>query len=84
LKTPLDISSGLTRDQKKHKKVCGALSYPTTTDIKIAQKEKTKKPKNLAVDPVFDLTLSLKTTGHKGSGSISGLKLFTGTSDANF
>jgi len=58
-----------TRDQKKHKKVCGALSYPTTTDIKIAQKEKTKKrqkkPKNLAVDPVFDLTLSLKTTGHR-------------------
>jgi len=43
LKTPLDISSGLTRDQKKHKKVCGALSYPTTTDIKIAQKKKTKK-----------------------------------------
>jgi len=65
LKTPLDISSGLTRDQKKHKKVCGALSYPTTTDIKIAQKEKTKKTKNLAVDPVFDLTLSLKTTGHR-------------------
>jgi len=55
LKTPLDISSGLTRDQKKHKKVCGALSYPTTTDIKIAQKEKTKKPKNLAE----------KTTGHR-------------------
>jgi len=34
-----------TRDQKKQilKKVCGALSFPTT-DIKIAQKEQKKKP----------------------------------------
>jgi len=33
-----------TRDQKKQilKKVCGALSFPTT-DIKIAQKEQKKK-----------------------------------------
>jgi len=64
-----------TRDQKKHiKKVCGALSFPTTTDIKKnAQKEKKKtkktelrKKKKLgAADPVFDLTLSLKTTGHR-------------------
>jgi len=61
----LTSPQALLETKRNTKKVCGALSYPTTTDIKIAQKEKTKKPKNLAVDPVFDLTLSLKTTGHR-------------------
>jgi hypothetical protein len=43
--TPLTSPQACTRDQKKHKKkVCGALSFPTTTDIKkIAQKDKKEK-----------------------------------------
>jgi len=44
---PLTSPQACTRDQKKQilKKVCGALSFPTT-DIKIAQKEQKKTSKN--------------------------------------
>jgi len=42
--TPLTSPQACTRDQKKHKKkVCGALSFPTTTDIKNRTERKKRK-----------------------------------------